>query len=177
MKTRSAKAKGRRLQNLLVEKLRALYPHLHAADVRPALMGESGIDVKLSEAARRVIPYAFESKNVEKINIWDAIKQAEANATKEQLIPAVMFGRNRMPEPYVAVSLSHFLELMTRNGCREHLVKAGVIPEDLTGLERIHEAGCDGRNHPGSCRRDKPMYTEEELSRFDTITDRFNKVN
>lgn len=129
MKTRSAKAKGRRLQNLLVEKLKALFPHLHEADIRPALMGESGIDIKLSEAARRVIPYAFESKNVEKLNIWDAIKQAEYNATKEKLMPAVMFGRNRMPEPYVAVPLSHFLEMMTRNGCREHLIKAGILDE------------------------------------------------
>lgn len=130
MKTRSAKAKGRRLQNLLVEKLRGLFPHLQPADIRPALMGESGMDVKLSTAARQEIPFAFESKNVEALNIWSAIAQAEYNATKEKLTPAVIFARNRMPEPYVAVPLTVFLELLTKNGCREHLIKSGVLEDD-----------------------------------------------
>jgi hypothetical protein len=131
VKTRSAKAKGRRLQNLLVEKLRELFPHLKEPDIKPALMGESGMDVKLSTAARLVIPFAFESKNVEALNIWSAIAQAEANAAKEELTPAVIFGRNRMPEPYVAVPLTVFLELLTRNGCREHLIRAGIIEGDI----------------------------------------------
>jgi len=32
-------------------------------------MGESGLDVKLSEAARKAVGFAIEAKNQEKINI------------------------------------------------------------------------------------------------------------
>ena len=43
-------------------------------------MGESGEDIKLSPAARKLIPYSFECKNQEKLNIWEALSQAEENA-------------------------------------------------------------------------------------------------
>jgi hypothetical protein len=124
VKTRSAKAKGRRLQNLLTEKLRELFPHLNPADIKPALMGESGIDIKLSTAARKDIPYGFESKNVEALNIWSAIAQAEANATSEELTPAVIFARNRMPEPYVAVPLNVFLRLLLHDSWERRIAAA-----------------------------------------------------
>src|SRR5438552_10735913 len=83
MKTASAKAKGRRLQKLVVAAILEHYTDLTEADVTPAIMGESGIDVKLSEAARRVFPYAVECKNVEKVNFWDDIMQAEDLAKHE----------------------------------------------------------------------------------------------
>ena len=112
MKTRSAKSKGRRLQNLLVQRLLETFPHFKPADLRPALMSEGGMDVKLSTAARSNIPYAFEAKNREAINMWESIKQAEANANQENLTPAVVISRNRLPEPYVAVPLKVFLRLI-----------------------------------------------------------------
>ena len=61
MKSRSAKAKGRRLQqkvrDLLLEKFSE---ELEPDDIRSAIMGESGEDLKLSPAARKLIPYSFE---------------------------------------------------------------------------------------------------------------------
>ena len=83
MKSRSAKAKGRRLQqkvrDLLLERFS---PELEPDDIRSAIMGESGEDLKLSPAARKLIPYSFECKNQEKLSIWDALKQAEENGGK-----------------------------------------------------------------------------------------------
>ena len=38
-------------------------------------MGESGEDIQLSPAARKLIPFAFECKNQEKLNIWESLKQ------------------------------------------------------------------------------------------------------
>ena len=112
MKTSSCKAKARRLQNLVAEKLRELFPYLQETDLRPALMGESGIDIKLSAAARKDVPFGIECKNQEALNIWAAIAQAEENSGKEGLKPAVAFTRNRMKEPYVAVPLTVFLEML-----------------------------------------------------------------
>ena len=115
MKTASAKAKGRRLQKLVVAAILEHYTDLTEADVTPAIMGESGIDVKLSEAARRVFPYAVECKNVEKVNIWAAIKQAEDHAKQDKkacLRPLVVLLRNH-GVPHVVLSLHDFFDIQT----------------------------------------------------------------
>ena len=46
--TRSRKAKGRRLQNWVRDSLRGLFLALTDDDVKVAIMGERGADVKLS---------------------------------------------------------------------------------------------------------------------------------
>ena len=72
MKTRSAKNKGKRLQNkvrdLILEKFQTLEPD----EVRSTTMGDSGEDVLLSPAARKKFPFSVECKNQEKINIWES---------------------------------------------------------------------------------------------------------
>ena len=60
MKTRSAKSKGRRLQNQVKELLLEAFTELEPDDIRTAIMGETGEDIKLSPAARREIPFSFE---------------------------------------------------------------------------------------------------------------------
>ena len=111
MKTSSAKAKGRRLQQEVQKLILDTYPELEPDDVKVAIMGESGQDIKLSPAARRVFPYAVECKNVEKINIWSALTQAEKNATDTQK-PLLIFKKNRT-KPYVALSLEDFMKLIS----------------------------------------------------------------
>ena len=111
MKTSSAKAKGRRLQQELAGKILHTFPALAPEDVTSAIMGDTGMDVKLSCEARKSVPYAFECKNVEKINIWSAIKQADTHAEKEKLEPAVVFKKNRS-NTYVCISLENFLNLL-----------------------------------------------------------------
>ena len=49
---RSRKAKGRRLQQEVCNLLLEQFSHLEQDDIKPAIMGESGEDVKLSPAAR-----------------------------------------------------------------------------------------------------------------------------
>lgn len=109
--TKAAKAKARVLQNLVAEDIRSMYPVLDGTDVHPALMGESGIDIKLSNHARQFFGFAVECKNTEILNIWNALKQAEANGTKEKLTPLVVFKRN-LSQPYVAMSWEVFKELI-----------------------------------------------------------------
>ena len=110
MKTASAKAKGRKLQNQMKQVILEQFKQLEEDDVQVAIMGQSGTDIKLSPLARKLFPYSVEAKNVEKLNIWSAISQAEYN-TKEGTSTLVVFSRNRMPEPYVALKLSDFMKL------------------------------------------------------------------
>lgn len=110
MKPRSAKAKGRKLQTEVKQLILDAFPLLEEDDVKPAIMGESGEDIKLSPAARKLFPYSVECKNTEKLNIWSALEQAETN-TKDGLNPIVFFRRNRS-KTYVVMEAEHFLSLV-----------------------------------------------------------------
>ena len=117
MKPASCKAKGRQFQNVIAAIVRAAFD-LPAEDVRPAVMGETGVDIKLSARARAVFPFAVECKKRESLNVWEALKQAEANATVEGLAPLLVFARNRS-EAYACLTLSDFVDLVRRaNGRR-----------------------------------------------------------
>ena len=74
-------------------------------------MGESGEDIQLSPAARKLIPYAIECKNQEKVNVWEAYKQAEDNSGKYE--PVVIIKRNKS-KPLVVVDAEYFVSLFDK---------------------------------------------------------------
>ena len=94
MKPRSAKNKGKRLQNkvrdLILEKFNK---KLEEDDVRSITMGDSGEDILLSPAARKLFPFSVECKNQAKLNIWSSLEQAASNSG--QHTPLLIFKRNR----------------------------------------------------------------------------------
>lgn len=110
MRPQSCKAKGRRLQQTIVSDLLERFPHLGDDDVRSTSMGAHGEDVQLSPAARRVIPYSFEAKNQERMNIWSAIEQSEANKPTGTH-SVIVFKKNGQPA-YAAVKWTHFVNLI-----------------------------------------------------------------
>ena len=110
MNTRSGKAKGRRLQNKVRDVLLEHFSEeLEPDDIRTAIMGETGEDIKLSPAARKLIPYSFECKNQEKLNIWSSLEQAEENSG--DYAPVLIFKRNRS-KTYVVIEIDEFLKLI-----------------------------------------------------------------
>jgi len=109
MKASSAKAKGRKLQNAIAQDIRDTFD-LPAEDVTGAVMGESGMDIKLSATARAVFPFAVEAKCQERLNIWSALGQSADN-TPQGLTPIVVFSRNRA-KTYVALEWTDFLSLV-----------------------------------------------------------------
>ena len=110
MKTRSGKAKGRRLQNKVRDVLIEHFSDkLEPDDIKVAIMGESGEDIKLSPAARKLIPYSFECKNQEKLSIWSSLEQAEENSGDYP--PVLIFKRNRS-KTYVTIELEEFIKLI-----------------------------------------------------------------
>ena len=75
-------------------------------------MGASGEDLLLSPAALDVFPFSVECKNQERLGIWQALAQAEANGAENT--PLLVFTRNRA-RTYAVVEWGRFLELVKRN--------------------------------------------------------------
>ena len=116
MKASSAKAKGRKLQDYVRDLLRLkfikewkLFPKLEDDDIKCQIMGVSGEDIVLSPAARKLIPYSFECKNQERLNVWKALEQAETNAEKGT--PVVIIKRNRS-KVYAVMEVEEWVELI-----------------------------------------------------------------
>ena len=59
MKSRSAKNKGKRLQNQVRDLILEKFQQLEEDDVRSTTMGDSGEDVLLSPFARRLFPFSI----------------------------------------------------------------------------------------------------------------------
>ena len=110
MKTSSAKAKGRKLQqwmrNLLIEKL-----EVHPEDIESRSMGAGGEDLIMARAAREKFPMSIECKNQEKVNVWEAYKQAEDNSGN--YAPVVVIKRNKV-KPLVVVDAEYFVSLFDK---------------------------------------------------------------
>lgn len=109
IKPSSAKAKGRALQNWVRDKLLDTFDHLEPDDVKAAVMGESGADIKLSPAARKLIPYKFEAKNQERVNVWKAYKQAQGHEGSGE---AVVVIKKNHHSPLAIVDAEHFFMLL-----------------------------------------------------------------
>ena len=108
MKSRSAKNKGKRLQNQVRDLLLEKFQQLEEDDVRSTTMGDSGEDILLSPAARKLFPFSVECKNQEKLNIWEAYNQACDNAGHYE--PIVVIKRNNQ-KPLVLIDAEYFMVL------------------------------------------------------------------
>jgi hypothetical protein len=109
MKPRSAKNKGKRLQNKVRDIILEKFDKLEPDDVRSITIGDSGEDILLSPAARRLFPFSVECKNQEALNIWSSLEQAENNSGKHT--PLVIFKRNRS-KTYAVLEFKELLQLL-----------------------------------------------------------------
>ena len=79
IKTSSAKAKGRRLQQWVRNCILAALPKLDVSDTATTSMSAGGEDVRLSKAARDVFPYSVECKSLAKVSVYKHLDQAVKN--------------------------------------------------------------------------------------------------
>ena len=107
MKTSSAKAKGRKLQQWFRDCLIDVL-EIHEEDIESRSMGAGGEDLIMARAAREKFPYSVECKNQEKINIWESYKQADSNSKVYE--PVVVLKRNKH-KPLVLVDAEYFVNL------------------------------------------------------------------
>ena len=109
MSAKSAKAKGRRLQNLTRDLLREAFSSLEEDDIKSQTMGMPGEDIVLSPAARKIIKYSFECKNKERLDLWKSLEQAEENSQDRN--PVLVIKRNRS-KTYAVIEIDHFIDLI-----------------------------------------------------------------
>ena len=107
MNTRSAKAKGRRLQQWVRQALIEML-NVHPEDIESRSMGAGGEDLIMARAAREKFPHSIECKNVEKLNVWDAYEQARANCGDYE--PIVVMKKNGK-KPLVVVDAKYYIQL------------------------------------------------------------------
>jgi len=111
MKAQSAKAKGRKLQQAVRDGILERFPTLEPDDVRSTGMGQSGEDIQLSPAARKLFPYSVECKNLAKIAVYNYYNQCEGNSGDYE--PLVVIKQNRS-KPLAIIDLEHFMELIDK---------------------------------------------------------------
>ena len=111
MKTSSAKAKGRKLQQwftkVLIEGL-----NLNEEDLESRPMGSQGEDIIMGHESREQFPYSIECKNQEALNIWKSHEQAEENCGDHT--PCVVYKRNRS-KTYISLEFDEFIKILKGN--------------------------------------------------------------
>jgi len=132
MKTSSAKAKGRRLQQEVCRLLRELgKPYgLVDDDITSRGMGQSGTDAVLSPAARRVFNLAIECKNVQKLNVVTVFLEHFEKYKQDTSLKLLVHSRNHT-EPMVTLRLSDFMEIF----------KNHIISRQPNGASENHDRG------------------------------------
>ena len=79
---------------------------VHPEDIEYRSMGAGGEDLIMARAAREKFPHSIECKNVERLNVWDAYEQAQANCGKYE--PIVVMKKNRK-KPWLELKLKYFI--------------------------------------------------------------------
>lgn len=79
-------------------------------------MGVSGVDIQLSPAAKKQIPYSIECKSRNKMVIYTMFQQAEKNAGKLQPLLVIKQDRSK---PLAVIDLEHFYQLIKEQNVRK----------------------------------------------------------
>jgi hypothetical protein len=109
MKTKSAKAKGRKLQDWTRERLIHYFGfNKEQEDISCAIMGEKGEDIKiLSKLAKEQFPYSIECKNSEAHNVWKEYAQASEHGKE----PIVIIKKNKH-KPLAVIDANTLIKLI-----------------------------------------------------------------
>lgn len=114
MKSSSAKAKGRSLQQWVCQRISDLLGLPWGKDelIASREMGQKGTDVRLLGEAQERFPFSVECKNQEKWSVLEWIKQARRNQ-KDNTDWLLVLKKNKT-EPVVVMDAARFFELLRR---------------------------------------------------------------
>ena len=80
--------------------------NIHPEDIESRSMGAGGEDLIMALDARQKFPYSIECKNQEKLNVWDAYAQAQANSGDPE---PIVFIKKNGKKPLVVIDAEHFI--------------------------------------------------------------------
>ena len=114
MKIRSAKGKGKRLQNMIAERISELtgLPCGPDCPIESRQASQNGADIRLDMEARKLFPFTIECKNTETWSLPSAIKQAKANQYPHTEWMVVL-SKNRH-RPIVCLDAEVFFQILER---------------------------------------------------------------
>lgn len=109
MKTSSAKAKGRKLQQYAARRVTEEFD-LEEGDAVSIGMGQPGTDIMLSPAARKKFPFSIECKSTKSVPGKPALEQSKYNCY-EKTLPIVVWKpfRSSEEEAIVMVKFEDFI--------------------------------------------------------------------
>lgn len=124
MKTASAKAKGRKLQQWVASKISDLIRLSWGADepIASREMGQSGTDIRMSAEALAKFPWSVECKNQESWGVHSWVEQAKKNKLKNT--EWIIFAKRNRKKTVVILEASVFFKLLE------------LIPGDRKGCEK-----------------------------------------
>lgn len=141
MKTKSCKAKGRKLQNFVRDEL-VRWLNVSPNSIHVAMMGERGVDVGFKTLA-------FECANQEALNIWSKLEQAKINAALygkqigKQAMPIVVMKRNRS-EAYAVIRFENLMQMLVlSNAAVQSIIDSAHATEQLHD-ELLEQEGAAG---------------------------------
>lgn len=107
MTPRSAKNKGKKLQNDVKRLLVSAFPE-YEGHIKSTTMGESGEDIQISPTARKAIPYQIECKSRASIAVYKDYDQAKSHGNDEALLIIKQNGS----KPLAVIDLEKFIHLI-----------------------------------------------------------------
>lgn len=113
MKPSSAKAKGRKHQQYVRDEILKRHPSLDASDVRSTSMGASGVDIQLSQAARKLVPLSIECKHRANYAFYKDWDQAVTN-TEKDTTPVLVARANHRPAVAI-IEFETFLDILKQS--------------------------------------------------------------
>lgn len=112
MKTQSAKAKGRLLQQWVRDQLITLFG-LSDEDIRSTSMGAGGEDILFSPVAARRLGISVECKSRDRIAVYGFYEQAQENCPPSR--EAVVVIKQNRAKPLVVVDAEYYFDLLERS--------------------------------------------------------------
>lgn len=126
MKSRSAKNKGKRLQNWMMERISDLLGMECGKDTEIASreMGQTGTDVRLIGRAGKWFPFSVECKNQENWSVHSWVDQAKENEKPGR--PWLIVAKRNQGKPVIMMDAETFFTMMeTINATAEGPVEFG----------------------------------------------------
>lgn len=110
MKTQSAKAKGRKLQQWVRDKIIHYFKKfgVEPEDVKSTSMGAGGEDIQLSPFARDMFPYSIECKSHKSMAVYKLYDQAVEN--KHPYAEPLLIVKANNRDPLAVVDAEFFIE-------------------------------------------------------------------
>ena len=111
---KSKKEKGVRLENKIVELIKAVYGN----SVTAKRMPKSGQLQDFKSDIFTNLPISIEAKNQENWKILEWWKQCNQDALKDNKFPVLVISKNRLSEPLAVLTFTDLLILMHKNDSR-----------------------------------------------------------